>query len=253
VHHRPATLTASVGDGRDLGARVRYSWEQPVLGSAGGPRHALPLLGDRFLIVNADTLTDVDIRALLAAHARTGAAVTMALIANPRPDKYGGVRVSDDGWVTGFTRAGSGEPSYHFIGVQAAEARVFAGLEDGKPFESVNALYPAAIAANPRSIGAYVSVASFQDIGTPADYLATSLERAGAEGDRLVSNGADVATSARLIRTAVWDDVTIGRDAALVDCVVCDGARIPDGARYERAAILRRGDRRDDLTVHPIC
>ena len=35
-----------VGDGRDLGVRVRYSWEQPVLGSAGGPRHALPLLTD---------------------------------------------------------------------------------------------------------------------------------------------------------------------------------------------------------------
>src|SRR5512132_2729599 len=46
LHHLPATVTASVGDGSDLGARVRYSWENPVLGSAGGPRHALPLLTD---------------------------------------------------------------------------------------------------------------------------------------------------------------------------------------------------------------
>ena len=46
LHHLPATITASVGDGSDLGARVRYSWENPVLGSAGGPRHALPLLID---------------------------------------------------------------------------------------------------------------------------------------------------------------------------------------------------------------
>src|ERR1700731_1987366 len=37
--HRPETLTSIVGDGRDLGVRVRYSWEQPsILGSAGGPR-----------------------------------------------------------------------------------------------------------------------------------------------------------------------------------------------------------------------
>ena len=43
LHHLPHTLTAVVGDGRDLGVRVRYSWEQPVvLGSAGGPRQALP-------------------------------------------------------------------------------------------------------------------------------------------------------------------------------------------------------------------
>ena len=43
LHHLPHTLTALVGDGSDLGLRVRYSWESPqVLGSAGGPRHALP-------------------------------------------------------------------------------------------------------------------------------------------------------------------------------------------------------------------
>src|SRR6266705_2339360 len=46
LHHRPDTIAAVVGDGADLGARVRYSWEQPVvLGSAGGPRQALPIVG----------------------------------------------------------------------------------------------------------------------------------------------------------------------------------------------------------------
>ena len=42
LHHLPQTIAAVVGDGADLGVHVRYSWEQPrVLGSAGGPRHAL--------------------------------------------------------------------------------------------------------------------------------------------------------------------------------------------------------------------
>src|SRR5579863_10125505 len=46
LHHLPETLTRVVGDGGDLGVRVRYSWEQPrVLGSAGGPRLALPIVG----------------------------------------------------------------------------------------------------------------------------------------------------------------------------------------------------------------
>src|SRR5919112_4472229 len=44
LHHLPHTLTQRVGDGSDIGIRVRYSWESPVLGSAGGPRRALPLL-----------------------------------------------------------------------------------------------------------------------------------------------------------------------------------------------------------------
>jgi NDP-sugar pyrophosphorylase family protein len=162
----------------------------------------------------------------------------MALIPNPRPDTYGGVRVSEEGWVTGFTRAGTPGVSFHFVGVQVAEARVFETLSDNVPAESVNALYPALIAREPHAVGAYVSGARFHDIGTPADYLQTSLVLAAREGDRLVSGrGCRIADSARLTRTAVWDDVTIGRDASLDECIVCDGVRIPDGARYERVAI----------------
>src|SRR5687768_18575774 len=97
LHHLPQTLTAEVGDGSDLGVRVRYSWETPVLGSAGGPRRALQLLtrGDHetFLIVNGDTLTDLDIRDVVDRHRATGALVTMALVPNREPDKYGGVAV----------------------------------------------------------------------------------------------------------------------------------------------------------------
>lgn len=242
LHHHPETITGSVGDGSDLGARVRYSWEHPVLGSAGGPRHALPLLADRpgpFLIVNGDTLTDVDLEALGRRHRDSGALVTMALIPNPSPDKYGGVAIDDRGWVTGFTRAGQARRSHHFVGIQLAEPEVFAALSDGVPAESVNALYPQLIAAQRSSIAAFVCDARFQDIGTPADYLQTSTALARLEGNRLVSpRGVEIAPTARLQDTAVWDDVTVGAHATLVECVIGDGVRIPEGAHYERCAIV---------------
>jgi NDP-sugar pyrophosphorylase family protein len=247
LHHHPETIAAVVGDGSDCGARVRYSWENPVLGSAGGPRHALPLLTDGgsglFLLVNGDTLTDVDLPALLALHADSGAEVTMALIPNPRPDHYGGVQVSEEGWVTGFTRPGRG-PSYHFIGVQAARASVFANLEDGVPAESVNSLYPGLIARNPRAVRAFVSDAAFRDIGTTADYVRTSVELAAVEGDRLASGRRlQIDDGARVVSTIVWDDVVIGRGAEIVQCVLADGVRVPAGARYERCAIVRADGR----------
>ena len=73
LHHRPETLTAVVGDGADLAVRVRYSWEPRILGSAGGPRQALPLVAaDPFLVVNGDTIADVDLAMLAAAHAHIG-------------------------------------------------------------------------------------------------------------------------------------------------------------------------------------
>jgi NDP-sugar pyrophosphorylase family protein len=243
LHHRPETIEAVVGDGSDLGVRVRYSWEQPLLGSAGGPRHALPLLTDGrdepFLIVNGDTLTDVDVKGVLAEHDRSGAAVTMALIPNPRPDKYGGVLVSDDGFVTGFTRAGLTRPSFHFIGVQAVGRRAFEGLEDNVPAESVNALYPRLIASDPRSVAAFVCGAAFRDIGTPRDYLDTSMALAAVEGNSMAAGARNtVHPSADIVRSALWDDVEIGEGARLLECVVCDGARVRPGAVYEGAALL---------------
>ena len=242
LHHHPASIAACLGDGADLGVRVRYSWEHPVLGSAGGPRHALPLLTDggrqRFLIVNGDTLTDVDLAALDDMHATRGALVTMAVIPNPAPDKYGGVRVTD-GWVRGFTRAGSGEDSYHFVGVQMAEAAAFRRLDDNVAAESVNWLYPQLLAENPRSIAAFVSNATFRDIGTPADCLRTSHELAALEGERPVGRNVQIDPTAIVRGSSLWDDVKVGARAQLIDCIVADGAHIPDGSRYERSAIVQ--------------
>ncbi len=246
LHHLPSTVTATVGDGSDLGAHVRYSWEDPVLGSAGGPRHALPLLveGDegpraRFLLVNGDTLTDADPGGLIEAHEAAGdASVTMALIPNPQPEKYGGVLVEGDR-VVGFTRRGEMKRNYHFIGLQVAERRVFDRLPDGEPAESVGQVYRALLAADPKAIGAYVAPASFHDIGTPSDYLETSLALAASEGNRLIgTTGVTVESETILTDTAIWDDVVIGRGAHLDRTIVCDGARVPAGARYSGCAIL---------------
>jgi NDP-sugar pyrophosphorylase family protein len=245
LHHCPASVAAAIGDGSGLGIRVRYSWEQPVLGSAGGPRHALPLLIDsgspRFLLVNGDTLTDVDLDALLRAHEESGALVTMALVPNPAPHKYGGVTVTADGFVGGFTRPGETGGSWHFIGVQVAEAEAFAGLADGVRYESVGALYPDLMRGSPRSIAACVSRASFRDIGTPADCLATSLALAEEEGSRLVSPGARVAPSAAVERSALWEDVSVGAGARLTECIVADGVEIPAGLSLARCAVVPAG------------
>lgn len=263
LHHLPATITAVVGDGAALGVSVRYSWEPRLLGSAGGPRRALPLVAtDRFLIVNGDTLTDVDPGAVAEAHARSGALVTMAVIPNPAPQRYGGVRVDETGVVTGFTRRGSAEPSFHFVGVQVVEAEAFAALPDETPDESVGRLYPQLITERPGSVRAFVSDASFLDIGTPAEYLATSLGIARAERDpgALVGPGARIADSATVVDSILWEDVRVGPGAHLARAIVGDGVEVPAGARYEDCAIVRAdgrapsgAERREgDLLVGPL-
>ena len=247
LHHLPHTITRTVGGGAELGVRVRYSWEVPVLGSAGGPRHALPLLGaPTFLIVNGDTLTSIDPRAVVDEHRRSGALVTMALVPNTEPHKYGGVLVDGRGIVTGFTRRGDRKRSFHFIGVQAAQAEAFASLPDGTPHESVGALYPQLIRERPGSVRAHVANAEFFDIGTPADYLDTCLRLAASEGHPLSDE------------SVLWDDVVVEPGAQLYRSVVTDGARVPLG--QWRDVTIRRADgdlepfeeRRGDLAIAPL-
>jgi NDP-sugar pyrophosphorylase family protein len=245
LHHKGETIRSEVGDGADLGVRVHYSAEEEILGSAGGPRRALPLLdADRFLLVNGDTLTDLDLGALARAHDATGAKVTMALVRNPDPGKYGGVVLDREGVVVAFARAGSSTSEAHlFIGVQAVDASVFAGLPPDVPAETVAQVYPALIAERPGSVRGFVSGASFFDIGTPADYLATALAVARQEGrDELpMGQGCRVDPTARILRTALWNDVEVEAGAALVDCVVTDGVRVVSGTSFRQCSLTPAG------------
>jgi NDP-sugar pyrophosphorylase family protein len=246
--------------------RVRYSWEVPVLGSAGGPKRALPLLSnpepgvpspgsrvpDRgtFLIVNGDTLTDVNLAAVVDDHRRSGALVTMAVVPNTEPEKYSGVRVTPDGEFAGWVPRAALEPSYHFIGVQVAEAAAFDSVAAGIPSE-VRTLYSALIAAQPGSVRAFRTRAAFFDIGTPSDYLNTSLTLATREAIDTVAN-AQVSPTARVERSLLWDDVIVEDGAMLRECVVTDGVRVPADTSWHGVTIriasdeLAPGERRID-------
>ena len=240
LHHLPETLTSAVGEGGDLSARVRYSWEQPdLLGSAGGPRQAWPIIGvDRFLVVNGDTLTDLDLRALSNAHARSGALVTLALVPNREPHRYGGVCLDACGCVSGFIPRGpAAEGSFHFVGVQLVDAEVFRGLPAGRPASSIGGVYDEILAARPGAVRGHVCHAQFWDIGTAEDYLATSLALAGA--DPRAGPRTRIDPSARVSRSIVWDDVEIARGCVIDECIVADGVRVPAGSIYRRAVLVR--------------
>jgi NDP-sugar pyrophosphorylase family protein len=179
LHYLPLTVTAVLGDGSDLSVRVRYSWEQPqILGSAGGPRLALDIIGEEaFVIVNGDTLTDLNLGALIDAHAASDALVTLALVPNREPHKYGGALLDADDIVTGFVAPGtSASGSFHFIGVQAVRAEAFRRLPPGQPAKTIGGLYDALIGERRGSIRGFVTDATFSDIGTLEDYTNTSAE-----------------------------------------------------------------------------
>jgi NDP-sugar pyrophosphorylase family protein len=249
LHHLPATITHALGDGSDIGARIRYSWEHPiVLGSAGGPRQALPILGaDSFFIVNADVLTEMDLGPLEAAHQASDALVTLTVVPQPQPIRYGGVLVNDDGRVEGFARLSpAASSSRHFIGVQIVEADVFRDLPAGEARNSIGDVYDRLLANGPGPIRSFRSPDRWWDIGTVADYIETS-SAFGNESTSTATRAID--PTARLTRTIVWDDVEVGAGAVLEDCIVTDGVRVAAGSRFSKTILI---EAEGGLTTYPL-
>jgi mannose-1-phosphate guanylyltransferase len=243
LHHLPETITAVVGDGSDLGAQARYSWEQPaILGSAGGPRQALDIIGtDTFFLINGDTLTDLDLGALAESHVRSGARITLALVPNVDPARYGGVKMAVDGAVTGFVPRGpAARGSFHFIGAQLAHRSVFADLAVGQAVNSIGGCYDALIAREPGAIRGLVTSAGFWDIGTVSDYWHTSA--VWSANPNPAAPTAHIHESAIVTRSILWDGVEVGHAAMLDECIVTDGVRVAPGSRYQRQILIRATD-----------
>ena len=241
LHHRPESITRVVGDGTGLGLRVRYAWEPRLLGSAGGPRAMMPLLERRSaFIVNGDTLSDMSLAGLAAEHRSSGAQVTLAVTDNPDRRRYGGVIVDDAGWIRRFLPAPHDAPSLHYVGIQMVEPDVFETLPAGEPVSTIGGVYSDLASGHDDLIRAHRVNGRFLDVGTPVDYLTTSLALAADEGQAALPAGSNsrIDPSSRLVRTAVWDDVVIGAACELVDCIVTDGVHVPARTRLERKILL---------------
>jgi NDP-sugar pyrophosphorylase family protein len=118
------------------------------------------------------------------------------------------------------------------------------------------------LAETPRRLRAFVCDAPFIEVGTPADYRRVHERLAADDGVSPWSGGAGavVHATARLDRTILWDDVTIGAGVVLERCVVADRVRVPDGLHAADAClvawpddyVLRPGERRDaDVLIVP--
>jgi mannose-1-phosphate guanylyltransferase len=203
----------------------------------------------------------VDLEALAAAHDRSGALVTLALVPNTEFDRYGGVLIDPDGNVTGFVRRGpAARGSFHFIGVQVVAAEAFASIPAGAVDSSIGGVYDQLIRQRPGSVRGLVSEARFFEVGTVLDYWNTSIALATdrpafARGASTFARSASVdrqslgddwsAERLRLddsVQSILWDDVEIAEGSIVEHCIVTDGVRVPAGRIYRRQILMRGPD-----------
>ncbi len=116
---------------------MHYAVEDEPLDTAGAIRFAAMDAGirERFVVMNGDVLTDLDVTALVAFHDRAGAEATIALHEVDDPSRYGVVPTDADGRVTAFVeKPPADEAPTRFInaGAYVLEPTVLDRIEGGR-------------------------------------------------------------------------------------------------------------------------
>lgn len=122
LHYLGPMIEQALGDGSKFGMRIIYSHEPVILGTGGGIKKAEPYFsGEPVLILNADTLFELDLEALWAFHRSRGAAATLVLREDTDAERWGLVEVGDHDQIVRITGRGRTEAS-------AVARRMFAGI-----------------------------------------------------------------------------------------------------------------------------
>ncbi len=102
LHWFPDLIEERFGDGSDQGVELSYSREEALLGTSGGVRNAAEFLGDSFLIISGDALTDIDLAAMREFHESHDGIATLATKRVTDTSQFGVAITSADGRIQGF-------------------------------------------------------------------------------------------------------------------------------------------------------
>ena len=248
----PDVLREALGEGERAGAAIRYVAEPEPLGTGGAIRFAAEALGDRlgdrFLALNGDVLTDLDLTALLQAHEEAGATATLGLHPVEDSAAYGLVHRGEDGVVSAFLeKTGEHSPGEVNAGMYVLQRDVLDSIPAGRNVSIEHDVFPRLVG---RGLHGLALDGYWMDIGTPERYLQASWDiLEGAVETRVepgpdatfTDPGAEVAGDAAVGPRAVLGPAcSVESRATVQESVVLSGCRIGEGATV-RGSILAAG------------
>jgi NDP-sugar pyrophosphorylase family protein len=125
-------IQAVVRDGAHLGAQIRYTSEDEPLGTAGALALVSDLSADGAVIVlNGDTLTDLNFRDLVTSHSESDAAATIVIVRREMKVDFGVIEVGVDHELVRYIE----KPVYDYlvsIGVNVISNSALSNIEVGE-------------------------------------------------------------------------------------------------------------------------
>ena len=245
----PDRLREALGEGEHEGVALTYVVEPELRGTAGAIRYAAESLGDRledrFLALNGDVLTDLDLTALMRAHDERGAQATIGLYPVEDSSAYGLVECDPEGAVLAFTeKTGKEVPGEINAGAYVLERSVLDLIPSVRKVSIETEVFPRLVG---EGLCALRLDGYWMDIGTHERYLQATWDilegrvstevRPTAPG-LFLGDGCAVASSARVgPRAVVSRGCEVGAHATVADSVLLDGCTVGAGARVSGSVL----------------
>ena len=244
LHHRPESVRRALGDGSRFGVKLHYVEEPEILGTSGALDNTRAFFDDEtFVVVNGKIITDIDLKAALETHRNSNAIATLVLLPNARRERFSVVE-TEDGRIKGFAGmpvdSGAGPEPLMFTGIHILEPRIFEYIPRGVFSDSVIHVYPKAL-ANGEVLAAHVASGKWRELSTLKRYLDISVELLKEEGKTYVAGmNSNIASSATVSDSVLWDNVQVGAGAKLSRAVLADNVKIEPGEAIENAVVVPR-------------
>ncbi len=174
LHHLGPMIEQTLGNGSQFGLRIIYSREPMILGTGGGIKQAEPLFsGEPVLVLNGDTLFELDLDALWTFHREREAAATLVLREDPDAARWGVVEVGPEERILRITGRGSAASlpttPRMFAGIHILAPRLLREVKKGVESSIIDP-YVAALERGEPVLG-YEMKSYWSDVGTPERYM----------------------------------------------------------------------------------
>ncbi len=174
LHHLGHLIEKELGDGSRFGMKLSYSHEPVILGTGGGIKQAESFFnGEPFVVLNGDTLLELDLGAVVKFHTQRDALATMVLREDPDADQWGAVEIDGQQRVVriiGRGLPGAGQTAKRmFAGVHVMHPRLLKDVPSGQT-SSIIDTYVDAIQRGESILG-YKMDGYWSDVGTPERYV----------------------------------------------------------------------------------
>lgn len=173
LHWYPEAIKNYFGDGSKWGVNITYSYEEELLGTAGGVKNVEEFFeGNTLLVLSGDALTDIDLKDLVRFHKKRRGIATLVLTRVEDSSQFGVALMDENKRIYGFQEkplSGQAKSNLANSGIYVFEYEIFKYMPKGVFLDFARDLFPELLKRDIPYFG-YEHNRYWNDVGSLEEY-----------------------------------------------------------------------------------